>query len=270
MESAIRDSSKTVPPERKNRSSSGRTISVRPSGAKQVANNHNRNNNATVSTQMSWNYDPLSAGKYSITSQFPLLVGQLRLNSFIAGIDLPLNPVIRSSLSLQDTYPEAHVVDHQRPGIFQSFGFNFMTPRFDAYDAACPCLVHGRPGPGLPVRLTLCDVWCITHFYWILRGVNALLLQHPGFMRSRCYSDFGNVCYLMLDEHSSSLVLRWDSGYLFSTTLNVEQGVHNIHISRKYQVFSPSLNTTIFIFLLLVLLFDYSLVLLPCLSVTLF
>lgn len=38
---------------------------------KQVANNHNRYNNATVSTQMSWNYDPLRAGKHSITSQFP-------------------------------------------------------------------------------------------------------------------------------------------------------------------------------------------------------
>lgn len=60
---------------------------LRPSVTKQVANNHNRNNNATVSTQMSWNYDPLSAGKYSITSQFPLVVGQLKRhrNSFIAG-----------------------------------------------------------------------------------------------------------------------------------------------------------------------------------------
>lgn len=195
---------------RSHRSSSSRTISVRPSGAKQVANNHNRNNNATVSTQMSWNYDPLSAGKYSITSQFPLLVGQLRLNSFIVGIDLPLNVVIRSSLSHQDTYPEAHIVDHNyhhhRSGIFQSLGFKFMTPRFDAYDAVHPCLASGLPGSSLPVRLTLCDVWCITHFYWILRGVNVLLLQHRGFMRSRCYSDLeNNVCYLTPGKHSSVL-----------------------------------------------------------------
>lgn len=82
-----------------------------------------------------------------------------------------------------------------------------MTPRFDAYDAARPCLTPGRSGSGLPVRLTLCDVWCITHFYWILRGVNALLLQHRGFMRSRCYTDFGNGCYLTLGRHSC--VLYW-------------------------------------------------------------
>lgn len=49
--------------------------------SKQVANNHNRYYGATVTTQMSWNYDPLSAGKHSITSQFPLLAGQLRVSS---------------------------------------------------------------------------------------------------------------------------------------------------------------------------------------------
>lgn len=42
----------------------------RPSVVEQVANNHNPNNNATVSTQMSGNYDPPGAGKHSITSQF--------------------------------------------------------------------------------------------------------------------------------------------------------------------------------------------------------
>lgn len=53
-----------------------------PSEAKQVANNHNRDNSGTISTQMSGNYDPLSAGKHSITSQFPQLAGQLRVELF--------------------------------------------------------------------------------------------------------------------------------------------------------------------------------------------
>lgn len=81
---------------------------VRPSEvSKQVANNHNRYYNATVSTQMSWNYDPLCAGKHSITSQFPLLAGQLRVLSKLflcCRTDLP-HWVIRGSLSsLNSTY----------------------------------------------------------------------------------------------------------------------------------------------------------------------
>lgn len=170
-----RQSSKIVPPEqqRKNRSSSGRTISARPSGAKQVANNHNRNNNATVSTQMSWNYDPLSAGKYSITSQFPLLVGQLRLNSFIAGIDLPLNPVIRSSLSHQDTYPEAHVVHHPTPRYLPVFWLQL-------YDTEvwrlwrCPSLSNART--------SRTEFVCKVNFMWRLVYYTLLL----DFTRGKC------------------------------------------------------------------------------------
>lgn len=158
---------------------------------------------------MSGNYDPPSAsGKYSITSQFPLLVGQLPryLNSSVTRTDLPPERVIRSSLSHQDTYPEARVVDHFTAGIFQSSGFNFMTRALTLMTPAVLVWLTPHRDPGacrcsdLLVMLALCDVWCITHFYWILRGANALLLQHRSFMRSRCYSDFGNVYYLRLEK----------------------------------------------------------------------
>lgn len=44
---------------------------------------------------------------------------------------------------------------------------------FDAYDCCRLCLAHGR----LYSAVSLCDVWCITHFWETLRRVNGPLFQ---------------------------------------------------------------------------------------------